>query len=457
MGSNRICSAVGLAVCLAACQTAPDAGPDRARARALIAERSGFMESHDPEQPLTSQEQAELVAEAGRDGLELCEAQRLALLLNLRLQAGFAELGVDRAAFAQAGLLENPSLGLAFLWPSGGGQTRYGFDLLQSVSSLWELEARQGQAQALLDQRILELSRFAGELVAETKAAFFDALAAEATLEAARQDAEAAQRLGQLAQRRAALGEIDRLDAGLSRAEAQAAALQAERAALELALARQRLAAQLSLGAGLGELRLIEPSPAPPEDLDGSGRPLGLESVRRLDLAALEASIAAARADLDLERQRRRRPQTQAGLSGERPERGSAMTFLTGLAGSIRLPIFDQNLAQVARAQARLESLEKQRAALAAEIELELSAARQRRAAAEQAVREIESGLLSSASENRALAERLFELGERDLAARLEAQRTWLRARRLLIEARLERGRSELALERALGASLDAP
>jgi outer membrane protein TolC len=176
-----------------------------------------------------------------------------------------------------------------------------------------------------------------------------------------------------------------------------------------------------------------------------------------LDLAALEASIAAARADLDLERQRRRRPQTQAGLSGERPERGSAMTFLTGLAGSIRLPIFDQNLAQVARAQARLESLEKQRAALAAEIELELSAARQRRAAAEQAVREIESGLLSSASENRALAERLFELGERDLAARLEAQRTWLRARRLLIEARLERGRSELALERALGASLDAP
>lgn len=436
---------------LCACQNAPDAGPDRARARALIAERSAETEMHDPDRPLDAEQQAELIAEAAADGLELREAQRLALLLNLRLQAGFAELGVERADYAQAGLLQNPSLGLAFLWPSGGGQTRYGFDLLQSVSSAWELGDRRAQAQALLDLRILELSRFAGELVAETKAAFLEALAAQAAAAAADEDRSVAERLAALAERRASLGEADRLEAGLARAEGQAAKLAAERARLEVALTRQRLAGQLSLGAGLGDVLLIAPDPAPA----AAAAPLGLEAVRRLDLCALDAALAAARAELELERGRRR-PATQLGVSGERPERGSAMTFLTGLAGSISLPIFDQNLAQVARAEAQLASLEKQRAALAAEIELELEAAERRRAAAAAALFEIEAGLLPTAADNRALALRLFELGERDLSAALAAERAWLRARGLEAEARLELGLAELALERALGASLEA-
>lgn len=451
MGSIDPRGAVFLAGLLCACQSAPDAGPDRARARALIAERSAQPEMHDPDRPLDAEQQAELIAEAAADGLELREAQRLALLLNLRLQAGFAELGVGRADLAQAGLLQNPSLGLAFLWPSGGGQTRYGFDLLQSVSSAWELGDRRAQAQALLDLRILELSRFAGELVAETKAAFLEALAAQAASVAAQEDRAAAERLAALAERRAALGEVDRLDAGLSRAEAQSAKLAAERARLEVALTRQRLAGQLSLGAGLGDVLLIAPDPAPV----AAAAPLGLEAVRRLDLCALDAALAAARAELELERGRRR-PATQLGVSGERPERGSAMTFLTGLAASISLPIFDQNLAQVARAEAQLASLEKQRAALAAQVELELEAAERRRAAAAAALLEIENGLLPTAADNRALALRLFELGERDLGATLAAERAWLRARRLEVDARLELGQAELALERALGASLEA-
>src|SRR5262249_39778492 len=155
----------------------PEVDPtaDQERARMLIRESTGQREIYDPNAPpIPADEIRSMLA----DGLGLDEALRLALLNSRRLQSGFVGLGVARADFVQAGLLKNPELGISFLLPSGGGRPKITADLVQSLVDLWELPARQKVAEELLEQRIFELSRLAGELVVQTKDAYFESVAA---------------------------------------------------------------------------------------------------------------------------------------------------------------------------------------------------------------------------------------------------------------------------------------
>ena len=150
---------------LAACASV-DPRPDYEEAQREIRSTTGASVVHDPDQPvLDEQEIEDLLA----DGLGLEEATRLALLNNPRLQAGFLGLGVARADYVQAGLLANPSVSLAFLFPDTGGRVRWVGDVVMSVSDIWQIPSRQAIAQAGLEQRVLELSRFSGELVAATR------------------------------------------------------------------------------------------------------------------------------------------------------------------------------------------------------------------------------------------------------------------------------------------------
>ena len=61
-------------------------------------------------------------------------------------------LGIARADYVQAGLLENPTLGLSFLFPAGGGQTRVAADLAQSIMEIWRLSERRRAATAGMDK-----------------------------------------------------------------------------------------------------------------------------------------------------------------------------------------------------------------------------------------------------------------------------------------------------------------
>jgi cobalt-zinc-cadmium efflux system outer membrane protein len=180
-----------LAALLAAGCASVDPRADHERARQEIRATTGAEEVHDPDAPVLSE--AEIQASLA-DGLGLTEATQLVLLNNRRLQAGFLALGVARAEYVQAGLLENPSLSLAFLFPSGGGRVRWTADLLGSVTEIWQLPAREALARAGLEQRILELSRFAGELVAATREAYLRGVAARERRALAREDLELAPR-----------------------------------------------------------------------------------------------------------------------------------------------------------------------------------------------------------------------------------------------------------------------
>ncbi len=441
--------ALALAPLLAGCATV-DPAPDYARAAEEIRSTTGAAEVFDPEAPVLS---AEEIRTALADGLCLEEATRLALLNNRRLQAGFLALGVARADYVQSGLLRNPSLGLAFFLPEGGGRTRWTADLAMSVSELWEMPLRQEAAGARVDRQVLDLASFAGELVYRTREAYFETASAREAASLAAQASELARRSRELVGRQVQAGMATRIDESLAASAALEAELSMTRTRRDEVEAARRLAALLSLEQDLLGVALSDSLPWPAsaglahEDL--------VERCRRgrPDLRAAERGIALAEDALALER-RRRLPEVEAGLSAERPEAGSSTDFLLGPNVAIEIPLFDQNQAQVSRAELHLAQLQKEHEALVAEATQEVLAAADRAAVTAETAAFARDALVPQAEQAAALAQRAYELGDALVLALIQAQRALIDARRTETEALLEAVRANLALERALGAPL---
>ena len=229
--------AAALACVLAACAATVDPRPDYERAAEEVRATTGAAEVHDPDAPQLSSDE---VRAALGDGLGLDEATRLALLGNRRLQAAFLELGVARADYVQSGLLRNPSLGLALLFPDAGGRTRWTADLVGTVSDLWEVPLRQRAAGERIEERVLALARTAGELVADTREAYLETVASRAARTLARESAGHAARARDLVRRQVEGGVATRVDEGLAESVALAAELAATRAEREEAEAARR-------------------------------------------------------------------------------------------------------------------------------------------------------------------------------------------------------------------------
>lgn len=432
-----------------ACGTV-DPGPDHERARAGIRNVTGEEAVHDPEHPVLSDEEIRAVL---AEGLALGEATRLALLNNRRLQAGFLALGVARADYVQAGLLENPSLSLAFLFPDTGGRLRWTADLLGSVAEIWRIPARQALAQEGVEQRILELSRFAGELVAATRAAYFESVAARESTSIARANLDLTLRSLAGVRRQVAEGAASKAEEALAESLSLSAELSLRRAERAGAEGTRRLGALLSVNLDLDSATLTDPMPVPAET--GLEREALVSAclMARPDLRAAERAVAAAQARVALER-KRRYPELDLGVSAERPEGGSPANFFAGPAAAVELPLFDQNQAQVSRAELELAERRKEREALVAEVGQEARAALDKAEITSRAAALARDELLPQAERSAALATRAFELGDTTVLTVLQAQRTLLEARRTALESLLEAVLARIELERVAGAPL---
>lgn len=448
--SNRLRGfRVGVVLSIGGCATV-DPRPDYEQAKQEIRATTGEEVVHDPDQPvLTGAEIGTMLA----DGLGLDEATRLALLNNRRLQAGFLALGVARADYVQAGLLANPSLSLAFLFPDAGGRVRWTADLVGSVTEIWQIPARQAHAQAGIEQRILELSRFAGELVAATKTAYFESLAAREARSVGRANLELARRSREGVHRQVAEGVASKTDESLAESLALGVELSFQRTEREEVAATRRLAALLSLEEDLLAVTLTDPLPEPGWPTLEREAFVEASLGVRPDLRAAARAVAAAEERVDLEH-KRRLPEVSAGVSAERPEGGSSDDFFIGPAAALELPLFDQNQAQVSRAEFELAQSRKEHEALVAEARQELRAALDTAGVAARAATFAAHELLPQAERSAALAQRAYELGDTTVLTLLQAQRTVLEARRTLIDALLEAALSRIEVERAAGGPL---
>jgi outer membrane protein TolC len=274
-------------------------------------------------------------------------AVQVALFNNRGLQADFQELGITEAEVVQAGRLPNPGFSFGRMSQGDEREIERGlhFNLARLVAMplIGRMEARRfEQVQARVSMNVLSLA-------ADTRKAYFTALAAEETVRYMRQVKQAADASAELARRMEQVGNFNKLQRAREQSFYANAALQLARAEQAQRSTRERLVRLLGLWGAQTQFALPERLP----DLPPS--PLELPDVeqvalaQRLDVQGARQAAEMTASNLGLTRTTRFVNVLELGLarnsSNEAPtQRGWEIGF--------ELPLFDWGGARVARAEA---------------------------------------------------------------------------------------------------------
>lgn len=236
--------------------------------------------------------QAEL-AQLLQQPLSADSAVRVALLNNRGLHASLLELGVAEADLVQAGRMANPSIG--FNRMSGGGETEIERSVMFDLVGLLTIPLRRDIEARRFEGAKLVAATEAVRLAADTRKAYFNAVAAVQSARYAEQVREAAQAGAELAARMARVGNLSALDQAREQAFSAEATAQLARARHNATAARERLIRLLGLwGAETGiELpeRLPDLPATPREAADVE--PLAMRQRLDVQLAKLNAQATA--------------------------------------------------------------------------------------------------------------------------------------------------------------------
>jgi cobalt-zinc-cadmium efflux system outer membrane protein len=457
--------------------------PDYDRAAEHIAHATGQAEVYRPDDDAAVAARVTAILEAG---ITVDEAAQLALLNNPSLQASFLNIGVAHADFVQSKLFSNPSLFTSFRLPDGGGLSNIELTLAQNIADLWQIPVRKRAAEASLYQTIQLIAREAGVLAADAKAAYFRAAAADRQRTIAQENLAIAQQLLDVSLARQQAGAGSEVDVNLARSELldrELAARAAELAALE---ARQELTVRLGLTLPLVELALTDPLPEPIL-LDLSVDELiAVAQVERIDVEAARNTVVAAEARWK-EQRRRIFPTVEVGVAMEREERargtdrnllaetarasldagqlalpsldprgGQGQNVKIGPSIGLELPIFDQNQAQIARAEFILRQAEKLLDALIRLVTQEARIVFERARIARDVAGDYKDRVLPLRQANLNLSREAYRAGKLSFLSVLEAQRTLLEARSKYIDTLRDAALANTDVERVTGRPLSA-
>lgn len=475
---SRVAVSIGVGW-LAGC-AAVDPEPDYQRLREQVQETTGQAQAYQPGD--------EAVAVARVDAL-LAEdltaesAAQIALLNNPDLQVACYEIGIARAEVVQAGLLSNPSLGLAVRLPAGGGLAGVEADLVQNLADLWQIPARKRRAARALDQVILDVARRAAGIAAAAKSAYYEATGADHRLAIAEEDLAVTGRVLELAEFRRSAGAGSELDVNLARGVVLEAELAVEQARFEAGAARRTLAKVLGLAVDADELVLTQSLVDVPADTLDTERLVETALAQRLDVRAARQAAAAATERLRLER-RRLFPSLEVGVALERGERGRAegrdlladtarssiaaggpaapeieprsarrshTDFSIGPGLALELPLFDQNQAQIARARYELEQHLRRLDGLERAVCQEVRGAVEQARTAWRVARFYRDAIVPEAQRTLELSRESYRAGKSTVLAVLDAERTYLTARDRYVEALQLAAVAVPALERSIG------
>jgi outer membrane protein TolC len=340
--------ALSLPLLLAGCAAfSPDGG--MARVAELTQERTGHA--------VTARRTAAAVDAAAARRQELLArpltadtAVELALLNHRGLQARFAELGLAEADLVEAGRLRNPVLGFGRM-ALGGGAVEIERSLMVDVLGLLTMPAARAAQQAQFEAAQLRAAIEAVGIAADTRRAYFDAVAAVELARYHQQVKEAADLSHELARRMQRAGNFSALAQLREQAFYADATAGLARARHEAVAARERLTRLLGLsGAQAAGLLLPERLPELPaqalEPRDAEQTALD----RRLDvLMACRAAEATARS-LGLTRATRFVNALELGYQNK-SETGEHR--VNGVEVELALPLFDFGSVRTVRAEAR--------------------------------------------------------------------------------------------------------
>jgi len=333
-------AAAVLLASLAGCASfSPDGGT--ARVSQLSTERVGH--AIERTGPQTQVRVDALLAEP----LTVDAAVQVALLNNPRLQVSLAELGIAEADLVQAGLMRNPRFSFGRL--SGGGDVEIDRSVMLDLGGLLTMPLRRAIEQQRFQGAQLQAALQVVRVAADTRRAWFQAVAAAQSLAYLRQAELAAQASAELGQRMAAVGNWNRLDEAREQvfhAEVSAQLRRAEHVALA---ARERLVRLLGLSGNGAGLRLPDRLPALPAQLQPPAQIEQLALAQRLDVqtASLETQFTAR--TLGLTRTTRFVNVLELGYQNAS---SSGSPRADGYEVELSLPLFDWGTARVRRADA---------------------------------------------------------------------------------------------------------
>ncbi len=432
---------------------------------------------------------AGLVEELLQNGISADDAVQISLLNNPSLQAAFMDVGMARADAIQAGLYTNPFLNVAGLLPDSGGLANIQASVAQNIAELWQIPVRKLRAERSLDATIVNLARTAAVLAADAKVTYYIAVGSDERLRIAQGNLEIATNLLNLTLTRQTAGAANELDVNLSRSIALDSEIEVEQARLVAAGSRRELATMLGLTGNADVLVLTDSLPTEsPETLDSESF-IQLAKTWRLDIQTAQQTVAAAQANLEYE-QRLVIPQVQVGLSLERSERtrqggrdiladtartsiangrltapdiqprsqrlsAKGQDFIIGPSLGITLPIFDQNQAQIAKAQLALQQASKARDGLDRAVTQEVRSSVDRAMTAWRVMRMYRDKSIPLAQRNLDLSQEAYRAGRASFLSVLEAQRFFLDTRRGYVEASQSAATMIPELERTVGLPFD--
>jgi len=287
------------------------------------------------------------VAELLGQPLSADTAVELALLNNRGLQASFAELGIAESELVRAGRLANPSFSFGHV--AGGGVTEIDRSVVFGVLGLLTMPLARQVEQGRFEQAQYQAALDAVGVAAETRRAFFSAVAAQELVAYGEQVKDAADASSELARRMLEAGNFSKLAQMRQQAFYADATSQLARARHQATAERERLIRLLGLSGEQLDFKLPEHLPELPGE---PAAPTGMEQTamdKRLDVQMAKRSTEATARALGLTRATRFVNVLNVGYVNK-SQTGEARR--NGYEIELELPLFDFGSARSARAEA---------------------------------------------------------------------------------------------------------
>ena len=385
--------------------------------------------------------------------LSLQEAIGLTLRHNLSLVASAENVALAQAALAQAGLLQNPTVGenSGILFPIAPvvGRTPYDFDLSQEINSLFTLAARIDAAKLQRMQAGIDLASQAFDLAEQVDAKYQELKDDLHSKQLAERTAQLYERSTHAAEAQANVGVVARSEVNRAKLQAADARRQVRHLQAQYARAAQELnwlmgfssAPRWRLPPGAEKApRHVPPLPPQPE-LERLAQHYRLDLLRAdLDRKLGRNGIYTARLAL--------LPALTLGVDGGQD--GTGHGFL-GPYFNVTLPIFDPGIVALKTARLTAEKNERTYAALAGQARQDVRTAYANLAADEDDLTFYRDQLLPQQDENVRLAQESFDLGNDTLESLLDALRDYVSAQQQYADAITAYHGDAIALERAVG------
>lgn len=300
-------------------------------------------------------------------GLTPASAVAVALVQNPRIQATYARLGVARADVIDARIAPNPFVDVAAL--RAGAVSVLELNVTHALFSVFQIPRRRRVAEAAFTATKLSVAQAVLDLMAQTRTAYYAAVATEQQLEVDSTIASATALGAEFAQRQHDAGNVTDLDLAAQQALAAQTRIDLLRTRQERVDAREDLSVVLGVAANdpAGQplwrtrTRLPDPPVTEPSLTDAERTAL----TQRLDLAAARADITATGAALGLTGLATLIPDVTVGVRTERDAEGATAR---GPIVGLPIPLFDRGQGSRARAIAHLNAARAQYVALALDV-----------------------------------------------------------------------------------------